>query len=251
MQRDRPHKIQRILAIGDIHGCYKAFRTLLQAVDPGPDDLLIMLGDYIDRGPESKNVVDRLIALDAEMQVVFLAGNHEEMLLAWRDKEYSESLMWWVNGGPATLRSYCLGDESLFQRLFRKAFISPQADDFHAEVRRLIPEAHWDFFENCLDWYETDGHIFVHGQVNPDLDMALQSPHVLHWGRFRADSRAHKSGKRIICGHTQQTSGRPLDTANAACIDTYAYGGQWLTCLDVLNNKYYQANSLGGTRRIA
>ena len=82
MRPDRSDKFQRILAIGDIHGCYKAFNALLQAVNPGRDDLLVMLGDYIDRGPESKKVVDRLIALPEELQVVFLAGNHEEMIMA-------------------------------------------------------------------------------------------------------------------------------------------------------------------------
>lgn len=79
----------------------------------------------------------------------------------------------------------------------------------------LIPQAHWNFFENCIDWYETDEFIFVHGQVNPDLGLTEQSPHELHWARFHKSQKPHKSGKTVICAHTPQANGQPTDIGHA------------------------------------
>jgi len=250
MKPDKSDEAKRILAIGDIHGCSVAFNALLEAVNPGPDDLLIMLGDYIDRGPDSKEVVDRLIRLHEILHIVYLAGNHEEMVLEWREKNYTVTLTWWANGGLSTLRSYCQGDERWLVEMFWKSFITTQAWEYHAAACDLIPQAHWDFFENCIDWYETEDYIFVHGQLDPDLGVAEQSPQELHWARFRKSQKAHKSGKKVICAHTPQIYGLPTDIGHAVCIDTYLYGGQWLTCLDVRGGKYYQANYLGEIRII-
>jgi serine/threonine protein phosphatase 1 len=250
MQSEKYHRAKRILAFGDIHGCSVAFDALLEAVIPGPDDLVITLGDYIDRGPDSKKVVDHLIALHEELDIVCLAGNHEEMVLEWRNKGHGAALTWWANGGLPTLRSYCQGEERWLLEMFWKSYFSPETEDYHAAACELIPKEHWNFFENCIDWYETENHIFVHGQVNPLLAMAEQSPHVLHWARFHAAAKPHKSGKKIICAHTPQYDGLPKDIGHAACIDTYLYGGQWLTCMDINSNRFYQANYLGEIRII-
>jgi serine/threonine protein phosphatase 1 len=248
MKQGKRDESRRILAIGDIHGCSVALDALLEAVNPGPGDLVIMLGDYIDRGPDSKGVVDRLIRLHETMDIVFLAGNHEEMALEWRDKNGTAALTWWANGGLPTLRSYCQGDERWLIEMFWKSFSSTLTGEFHAAACALIPQTHWDFLENCIDWYETDDYIFVHGQLDPDLGLAEQSPHELHWARFHISQKPHRSGKKVICAHTPQVSGLPTDIGHAVCIDTYLYGGQWLTCLDVRAGKYYQANYLGETR---
>ncbi len=95
----------RTIAIGDIHGCLAALATLIDTIAPGPEDTVITLGDYIDRGPQSRGVLDRLIALSRRCQLVPLQGNHEEMLLdALRD---STLLRRWLSlGGVDTLRSY-------------------------------------------------------------------------------------------------------------------------------------------------
>jgi serine/threonine protein phosphatase 1 len=251
MKQEKLDKAKRILAIGDIHGCSVAFDALLEVVNPGPDDLVITLGDYIDRGPDSNKVVERLIGLHADLNLVSLAGNHEEMILEWRNKNHTATLTWWANGGLATLRSYCRGNERWLIEMFWKSFTFPHASEYHDAACELIPQEHWDFFENCLDWYETDDYIFVHGQLDPDLGLAEQSPQELHWARFYSLEKPHKSGKKVICGHTPQYNGRPADIEHAVCIDTYLYGGQWLTCFDVLNFKYYQANYLGQIRIIA
>jgi len=102
----------RILAIGDIHGCTTAFDTLLAAVNLQPSDRLITLGDYIDRGPDSKVVIERLIALHDTGQLVALRGNHEQMILNVRSR--GEEFRWLYGcGRDATLASYSVGGTKL------------------------------------------------------------------------------------------------------------------------------------------
>src|SRR4051794_24858439 len=99
----------RTLAIGDIHGCLTALDTLLLAVRPQPDDLIVTLGDYVDRGPDSRRVVDRLLHLPPLCQLVALRGNHDQMMLDARAG--AEPLRDWLGcGGRETLRSYAPAD---------------------------------------------------------------------------------------------------------------------------------------------
>jgi serine/threonine protein phosphatase 1 len=215
----------RILAIGDVHGCYRALTALLDLVAPGPDDLIVMLGDYVDRGPNSRAVLDLLVRLHAGGRLIALRGNHEMMMLDARDK-YWESGMWMVCGGDWTLRSYGIEE--------------PEAADLDQ-----VPEAHWKFLEeDCRDWYETDHHIFVHANYDPDLSLPDQPSYLLMWERLY-DPIPHVSGKTVICGHTQQKSGKPLNCGHTICIDTGAYAGGWLTCLNVLTGRVWQTNEQG------
>jgi serine/threonine protein phosphatase 1 len=217
----------RILAIGDIHGCSRALTALLEAVAPGPDDLLVALGDYVDRGPDSRGVLECLIPLHATGRLVALLGNHEEMMLAARE-EFDD--MWLACGGQATLASY-------------GAAVPDQADT------AMIPERHWRFLENdCVDWYETDTHFFVHANAEPDLPLDVQTSAVLRWERLY-NPLPHVSGKIMICGHTKQDSGRPLNLGHTVCIDTGVYEQHgWLTCLEVGTGRYWQANQKGQVR---
>ena len=250
MQPDRLNNFKRILVIGDIHGCYVALEALLKAVNPGPDDLVITLGDYIDRGPDARKVLERLIQLHESLPVVSLKGNHEEMMLEWQEGNYDKTLLWWANGGLATLRSYCRKDDKWLIKMFWQSFIPGRAFEYHEKACRLIPPSHWYFLEQCSDWYELEDLIFVHGQFDSHLPLADQSSRRLHWSRFDKSQLPHISGKKIICGHTPQTDGMPADIGHTVCIDTYLYGGGWLTCLDVRHNRYYQANTIGQTRII-
>ncbi len=217
----------RILAIGDIHGCSTAFDTLLSAVKPQSDDQIITLGDYIDRGPNSKGIINRLIALHTKGQLVALRGNHEVMMLAARSSR-SEECNWRGRGGKETLASYSQSNK--------------------AGKLKDIPDRHWDFIENvCVDWYETDKHFFVHANAHPDLPLAEQPASMLFWEKF-GNPAPHMSGKRMVCGHTSQKSGIPLNRGHAICIDTRVYSKGWLTCLDVTSGKIWQANQVGSVR---
>ncbi len=220
----------RILAIGDIHGCLRALDGLLQEVDPQPGDQLVMLGDYVDRGPDSKGVLERLLALKRRCRCLTLKGNHELMMLGGRDDPVHFH-QWLYCGGEQTLASY-----------------QPNTD--FGTFAEIIPEGHWRFLdEDCLPYHETDRHFFVHANVYPDLPLAEQPEYMLCWETLEpATWRPHESGKTMICGHTPQRSGRPLVLDQAVCIDTWACGEGWLTCLDVESEVYWQANQRGETR---
>jgi serine/threonine protein phosphatase 1 len=210
----------RTLAIGDIHGCQTALTRLLREVGPRPEDRLVFLGDYIDRGPDSRGVIDHLLVLAGTCTTVFLRGNHEVMILDARDESLKSNL--WENyGGLEAVASYGC---TLVQ-----------------DWVSAVPESHWRFFEHTARFFETDKCIFVHACLDAGLDMADQPDWLLFWELFDR-IQPHKSGKRIICGHTRQSSGLINDLGFATCIDTGAAVGGWLTCLDADSGRFWQAN---------
>ncbi len=216
----------RTLALGDIHGCSKALLALAAYVPFQPDDLIISLGDYVDRGPDSKGVLDWLIQRYQTQKLIPLRGNHEIMMLQARDSAQAFTY-WRIYGGDATLASYAGGGEVTL------------AD---------IPEEHWDFIDlELFDWYETDRHFFVHANAVSDLSLDAQPDLRLFWEPFDF-APPHCSGKIMICGHTAQKTGEPLNIGHAVCIDTWVYGAGWLTCLDIDTGTYWQANQQGQTR---
>ena len=204
------------------------FDTLLQAVAPVADDHLVLLGDYVDRGPNSAGVLKAIIALRRTHQLTCLMGNHEQMMLAARDSQSHEKLSDWLrNGGDETLRSYSGVQGTL----------------------RDVPEEHWAFLEGALvDYLETDTHLFVHGSAYPDMAMHEQPDYMLRWERFET-ILPPESGKTIVCGHTPQKSGRPGNKGFAICLDTNACRGGMLTCMDANSGRVWQANSQGQVAR--
>lgn len=220
----------RTLAIGDIHGCSRALDLLLDRVDPQPADLVITLGDYVDRGPDSRGVLDRLLALEARCRLVPLRGNHDLMMLAAReDRQHFDE--WLRCGGRQALASY-------------------QASQDAGTFAEAIAAEHWRFLrQRCLAYRETATHIFVHASLCPDLPLDDQPAYKLYWERLEPEKwRQHNSGKTMICGHSSQRSGVPLVLAGAVCLDTWVYGDGWLTCLDVKSDAYWQTSQRGETR---
>src|SRR5438034_496219 len=127
----------RLFAIGDIHGCSTALKSLIQAIELRPDDTIVVLGDVIDYGPDTKGCIEQLIDLSNRCNLVLIQGNHEEMLfkstLGRDDRRYWESC-----GGTTTRRNY------------------PDRDD-----KELINPDHLQFLkDNCREYLETDGFIF-------------------------------------------------------------------------------------------
>ncbi|MFO0809156.1 MAG: metallophosphoesterase family protein [Gemmataceae bacterium] len=217
----------RLLAVGDIHGCAHALDLLLADINPHGADRIVALGDYVDRGPDSRGVLDRLIALHRRGLLIPLRGNHELMMLRARDGR-EESRYWMTFGGAETLDSYDAPG--------RAALL----DD--------VPELHWHFLEDlCHNYYDAETHFFVHANADPALPLDQQPERELQWNGFD-DRGPHCSGKVMVCGHTQQASGWPRSTEHAVCIDTHAYGGGWLTCLDVATGHFWQANERGQRR---
>jgi serine/threonine protein phosphatase 1 len=217
----------RLIAIGDIHGCATALETLIEAIDPQPEDTIVVLGDVVDWGPSSRDCVEQLIDLSTRCHFILVRGNHEEMLFA--ALESRSELRYWLNfGGEETLRSYPYrgGDE----------FIAP------AHVRLLKA--------NCRDYYETDDFIFVHASYDPNKPMAEQSNTTLQWEFVEpATTRPHYSGKMVIAGHTPQTSGEVLDLGFLKVIDTDCCRGGWLTAFEALSGNVIQTNQSAIVRR--
>jgi serine/threonine protein phosphatase 1 len=215
----------RLLAVGDIHGCLPALETLLMALQPQPDDTLVTLGDYIDRGPKSREVVERLIQLQGQCRLVPLLGNHDQMMLMVHDGRRELYIDWLLFGGSATMQSYGIEDP------------------------KNLPADHVDFLRSCRLYYETDGYFFVHGNYQAELPLDQQPNDVLMWESLKARRPGpHVSGKMAIVGHSSQKSGEILDLGYLKCIDTWCYGAGWLTVLDVENDQVWQADKDGRRR---
>ncbi|MDP7016004.1 MAG: metallophosphoesterase family protein [Pirellulaceae bacterium] len=218
----------RTLAIGDVHGCFQALVTLANFVSLRPDDTLVMLGDYVDRGPDSRSVLDWLVEYEEVGNLVALRGNHEVMMLHARHSPAARR-DWLRYGGDATLKSYW-------------PFEGPgKISD--------VDERHWSFLETrLLNYYETEDCFFVHANADPNLSLDEQPDYMLYWEPFN-DPPRHVSGKTMVCGHSSQSSGEPLSVGHAICIDTAVYKGRWLTCLEPATGECWQANDNGHTRR--
>jgi serine/threonine protein phosphatase 1 len=209
--------MERIFAIGDIHGCFDKLTSLMGIIDMDPiQDTLVFIGDYIDRGPQSKEVVDYLIDLAKQQsRVIFLKGNHEQMLELYLSG--AEKLSFLANGGYATLRSY--------------------SKDNSSDEAGLIPSAHLDFFDNLRLCYETDQYIFVHAGLKSNIPLEEQDVWDMLWVRDKFIYSDFDFGKRVIFGHTPFR--KPLIFDNKIGIDTGAVYGNKLTCVELPAVKFY------------
>lgn len=214
----------RRFVIGDIHGCGKALRTVLEQLTPDSGDELIFLGDYVDRGPDSRDVVDQLVALKRHCRVVPLRGNHEIMLMGVAFGGL-DATGWLGNGGRATLASY---GGSLSK----------------------IPDSHLEFFTALRPYHETDRHLFVHAGYTPEIPMAKQEDAAMYWEHMRfPPPPPHCSGKRAFVGHTPQPDGNVVDHGHLVCLDTYCFGGGYLTAMEIDRGELVQVDRQGHLRR--
>ncbi len=214
--------MSRTFAVGDIHGCDTALDTLLNQLQLTSDDTLIVLGDYVDRGPGTRQVIDRLIELKDACHLVHLLGNHEELMLEALFRGRS-SMMWLQNGGLQALESYGVGPEA-------------------------IPQAHVEFIESSYMYWETETDIYVHANVDPAVPLDAQTPYYLRWLRLTGNEPVHPSGRRVICGHTPQTNGFPKVFDGWVGLDTAACNRGWLSALNVETNELFQSQESGEYR---
>lgn len=209
-----------VYAVGDIHGQVRMLRALLAGIPLKDEDTLLFIGDYIDRGEDSKAVIETLLELkQTRKNVVFLRGNHEQMMIEARedDPESSTSalLLWLTNGGATVLQNYGVSELVGWQE--------------------KIPQEHWDFILNTEIEYVTETYHFVHaGLPVPGRKWEGEGDgHNLKlWIREPFLSSNHNFDNRIVIfGHTPQTSGQPLFDKNKIGIDTGAVFGGPLTAL--------------------
>lgn len=216
---------RRTIAIGDIHGCSIALAALIDAIDPQPEDTLVTLGDYVNKGIDSKGVLDFLLELEPRCKLVPLLGNHDAVMLAAIGRRLSME-GWKAIGGAATLQSYGA---------------SERIDD--------VPATHAEFLRRCRMWHETPTHLFVHAAYDPNLPLDQQNEATLLWQGLRDEVPGpHVSGKTAIVGHTSQKDGEILDAGHLVCIDTYCWNGGWLTAMEVESRKVWQVDERGRLR---
>lgn len=212
----------RLIAVGDIHGYPAALRAVLEAIGPRANDTIVMLGDYVDRGPDSRGVLDTLIELAGRCQLVPLLGNHDQLFLQVCEGQDDSFIDWLAFGGGATLDSY-------------------------GGKLRNVPAEHLDFLRSCLRFHETAEYFFVHANYLADRPLAEQSDEVLLWESLRSRVPGpHRSGKTAVVGHTAQKDGTGiLDLGHLVCIDTWIYGEGWLTAMDVETREVWLADQDG------
>lgn len=189
---------QQYIAIGDIHGCWQSMEALLDKLSSYNDRQFVFVGDYIDRGPDSKKVVDLLLDFRKEMDCVFLRGNHEQMLLDAITN--NDRTLWMMNGGRTTLRSYGKEEDTV-----------------------VIPDAHREFYENTRMYYETENYFFVHAGLSPAKTIAqsLEEEEEIKeflWVRSHINAFETAWEKTVVFGHTPRKD--PLQKDNMIGIDT-------------------------------
>jgi|694.fasta_scaffold13587_9 serine/threonine protein phosphatase 1 len=211
-----PH---RTVAIGDIHGHLAALNALVDLIDLTPSDTLVLLGDYIDRGPQSAQVIQRIIDLSKQYRVIAIRGNHEEMLLQALKNEWYYNT-WMSNGGDVALESYGGGVD-------------------------LIPESHLDFLDQLPLVHELDHHFFVHASFTPNRRLDEQLPNDTLWGSLDDVTHCHFSGKIAVVGHTPQFTQKILDRGYLKCLDTACGFGGVLTAYDLVNETIWQVTEEG------
>ena len=217
--------------IGDIHGCYDELNELLSLLPT--EDRLIFVGDYVDRGPHSNKVIERLT--QESHRSVFLMGNHESMMLAYyHNPESAEARSWtyWANGGQQTLESYGFNLDTPYQ-------------DY--------PESHREFLEKLEIFHEDEEFIVVHAglRINGERSLTRQNREDLLWIRLDWIRNEHRwDGKRVFYGHTpahyingQQNLCLPIKGQRSIGIDTGCVYGGFLTAVNVKTDELVQVSA--------
>ena len=189
---------QKYIAIGDIHGCFHSMKALLEKLEPFYDRQFVFVGDYIDRGPGSKQVVDYLLEFKKEVDCVFLRGNHEQMLLD--ALHHNKKDMWFMNGGRATIESY--GSQG---------------------GQMQLSDSHKKFYENTRLYYDTEKYFFVHAGLSPARTIAasIEDENEIKeflWERSHLNAYETPWEKTVVFGHTPRP--KPIQKENMIGIDT-------------------------------
>lgn len=213
---------RRIYAIGDVHGRADLLAELQQRIvddaASGPGEtVIVMLGDYVDRGPDSRGVIEMLAAPPpAGMERICLLGNHEEQMLAFLSQP-RQAAGWLKYGGRQTLESYG---------------IDPEEGDVGALSEALaaaLPPRHLEFLRTLALYYRDGGYFFAHAGIRPGVPLQAQSPEDLVWIREPFLSHGGDHGAMIVHGHTRR---QEVDwRGNRINVDTSAFATGVLTAL--------------------
>jgi len=211
--------MKKIFAIGDIHGCANKLYALMEKIPIDyANDKLVFIGDYIDRGPQSVEVVTYLVDLKRHHpDIIFLKGNHEDMLQNYL--QGTDRLTYLYNGGQHTLDSYL-----------------NQPNNSESSP---IPSDHLEFYNSLVLYHETEDYIFVHAGLRESVPLEKQDPEDLLWIREDFIYSNSKFGKWVIFGHSPFSE--PLVLPNKIGIDTGAVYGNLLTCVQLPDVLFFSA----------
>lgn len=214
-----------VYAVGDIHGRIDLLEDLEARIvrdAAGRSEtrrVIVYLGDYVDRGYQSREVLDHLLAPGPEgFERVFLRGNHEDFLVGFLE-DSAGARSWLANGGVETLMSYGV----------EVSTSEADAPRLQADLKRALPDSHRAFLESLPSLHREGDYVFVHAGIRPGVDLEDQTPDDLHWirGDFLDDTRDH--GAVIVHGHTVVDD--PVSRPNRIGIDTGAYATSCLTAV--------------------
>ncbi len=210
----------RLFAIGDIHGCVDELTAMLNAIAPRRGDSVVFVGDYIDRGPAAREVIELLLdSRQGGAEYIFLKGNHEDMMLSYLGLpgHYGESFLF--NGGAPTLDSYGV----------------PEGEP---ALERIPPE-HVDFLKSLATSYLHPPYLFVHAGISPLRQLEEQTVEDMLWIRQEFIFNPHQLGATVVFGHTPMRAVM-VDLPFKLGIDTgLVYGGK-LSCLELNEGVLYQ-----------
>jgi serine/threonine protein phosphatase 1 len=214
-------KKEKIFIVGDIHGCLGMLQRLMEKIPWRPDaDRLIFLGDYVDRGEDSRGVIEYVLEIAGTgKRVDCLMGNHERILLDFI--EGRDVSTFFLNGGTSTLKSYRVSQQGY--------------------ENSLIPDGHIDFLRSLKPWIELDEYYVVHAGLRPGVEVENQSQEDLLWIRDSFIFSTYPFRKKVIFGHTPFS--RPLVMENKIGLDTGAVYGNKLTCLELPSLKFYSVEA--------
>ncbi|MGD0210265.1 MAG: metallophosphoesterase family protein [Desulfomonilia bacterium] len=214
--------MNRTFAIADIHGCLDKLEDLISLIDPGPEDRLIFLGDYIDRGDSVAGVIDFLIDLAGRVPCVFLRGNHEDMFITFLEFGTNRTVFF-ANGGMKTVESYVKNER----------FAS------NDQAARMLPDAHRVFLSNLKWYHEDDDYLYVHAGIKPGIVIEKQDRYDLIWIRDEFIFSPTGIKKKVIFGHTPFA--RPMVKPDKIGIDTGAVYGGVLTAIELPGETFIQS----------
>jgi len=221
--------------IGDIHGCSEELHHLVDALPVRPGDEIVFLGDYIDRGPDSSGVVSFLIELKVSLsdnKLVFLKGNHEDMLLSYLGLSGHHGNMFLPNGGRATVQSYGVAADNP----------SPN------RLQAAMPPNHLAFYQALESYFLTEPYLCVHAGIHPLKSLPEQSEEDLLWIRDPFLQSSHPLPYTILFGHTPQHAVL-YHLPYKIGLDTGLVYGNMLTCLNTDEKILYQIGR--GKKRIS
>lgn len=214
---------ERLYAIGDIHGCAGLLTSLLASIatdGAGVKRRLIFLGDYVDRGPDSRGVVDQLIAIKtSEPGAIFLKGNHEEAMLGFlAEPDRNEEWLHW--GGDKTLESYGVGD------IWRRP-----AAELAKDLSENLPAGHRLFLEQLELWRVLGDYAFVHAGFRPGVALDEQKQEDCLWIRTEFHNAAPEARPAHVVVHGHHPVKKPIDAGWRIAVDTGAVWSDALTAV--------------------